>query len=81
MHLLAEEPKPVVIDETIKGAVDRYNMSGKVITNLAEIEAVRRVEAKKEVRKSAKISQKSTPTCATSMSDPLSCLESVQTKF
>jgi hypothetical protein len=75
--LLAEESEEVVIDEGGKGGGDRYNMSGKVITNLAEIEAIRRVESKKEQRKSAKLSQKSTPKCDSSISDPLNMLPSL----
>jgi hypothetical protein len=75
--LLAEESKEVAIDEGAKGGGDRYNMSGKVITNLAEIEAIRRVESKKEQRKASKLSPKSTPKCDSSLSDPLNMLPSL----
>jgi hypothetical protein len=74
--LLSEENKPLETDETGKGARNRYNMSGKVITNLAEIEAIRRAEIKKQQRKVMKFDINATPKSPLSILDPLSMLPS-----
>jgi hypothetical protein len=66
--LLQEDEKTVGIDENGKGSGERHIMSGKVITNLAEIEAIRAVEAKKAQRKQPKLISNSTP------NDPLALL-------
>lgn len=74
--LLADEPKTHVIDPTKKSSGERYNMSGKVITNLTEIETIRLVEARKAMRKSAKQTEQSTPACDVSISEPFLMLPS-----
>lgn len=75
--LLQYDETPIVIDESGKGVVDRYNMSGKVITNLAELEAIRSVEARKAHRKMAKFGPHSTPNDPLLHTNPLSALPTV----
>jgi hypothetical protein len=45
-------------------------MSGKVITNLAELEAIRLVESRKNARVQAKYSEKQVPRDTALMNDP-----------
>jgi hypothetical protein len=52
---------PSIIDQSGKGNGGRYLMSGKIITDLAEREAIRLVEEKTAQRKRAKLTENSTP--------------------
>jgi hypothetical protein len=49
-----------MIDQSGKGNGGRYLMSGKIITDLAEREAIRLVEEKTAQRKRAKLTENST---------------------
>jgi hypothetical protein len=75
--LLAQEDSPLKIDLLGKGQGDRYHMSGKVITNLAELEAIRLVESRKNARVQAKYSEKQVPRDSALMNDPESSLPSL----
>ena len=46
--LLKQEQEPLTIDAAIKGRIERYTINGKVITNFAEIEAIRGVEHRRK---------------------------------
>jgi len=59
--LLREDNTPSIIDQSGKGNGGRYLMSGKIITDLAEREAIRLVEEKTAQRKRAKLAENSTP--------------------
>ena len=58
---ISQEEKEPLLQENAKGGGERYNMGGKVITQLAEIEAIRLIEARNKARKSPKKSGNSTP--------------------
>ena len=72
--LLTDEDKALEIDSSGKGQGDRYNISGKVITNLAEIEAIRIVENKKKIRAQAKMRENQTPNGPLLLENPESVL-------
>lgn len=59
--LLIEEKQALLIDQTGKSQADRYNMSGKVITNFCEMEAIKAVENKTIKRSQPKTSEKQVP--------------------
>jgi hypothetical protein len=50
-----------MINQLGKGNIGRYLMSGKIITDLAEREAIHLVEEKTAQRKRAKLAENSTP--------------------
>jgi hypothetical protein len=68
--LMQEDDTITEIDENGKGSGERYIMSGKVITNLAEIEAIRTIETKTAQRKRAKLSSQSTPDDPLALNSP-----------
>ena len=68
--LLSQEDEPLKIDNSGKGQGQRYHMSGKVITNLAELEAIRMVEQRKSSRAQPKYSQDQVPNDTLLMTDP-----------
>jgi hypothetical protein len=72
--LLKDEDQVLQIDEAGKRHGERYNISGKVITNLAEIESIRAVENKKKSRVQAKMSENQTPSDSSLMENPESAL-------
>lgn len=72
--LMQEDDTITEIDENGKGSGERHIMSGKVITNLAEIEAIRTIETKTAQRKRAKLSSQSTPDDPLALNSPLAAL-------
>ena len=71
---LQENQTSSEMDENGKGSGDRYNMGGKVITNLPEIEAIRLVEERSKARKASKIQANSAPSTTKNQMDPLTML-------
>jgi hypothetical protein len=67
---LKDEEQPLKIDAAGKGHGERYSISGKVITNLAEIESIRAIEEKKIRRTPTKLSHEQTPSDPTVIEDP-----------
>lgn len=72
--LLKHENQVLKIDALGKGHGERYNISGKVITNFAEIESIRAVETRKKLRIQAKTAEDQTPSDPSLIMDPESGL-------
>jgi hypothetical protein len=72
--LFKDEDQPMKIDSVAKGHGERYNISGKVITNLAEIESIRVVENKRKRLIVPKFSENQSPSDPSLMEDPESAL-------
>ena len=72
--LLKQEQEPLKIDVSTKGHNGRYSINGKVITNFAEIEAIRGVEDRRKKVFVAKVSAGQMPVNTTLVIDPLANL-------
>ena len=72
--LLKDEEQMLKIDSAGKGHGERHTISGKVITNLAEIESIRAIEEKKMRRTQAKTSHNQTPSDPVLIENPESAL-------
>jgi hypothetical protein len=59
--LLKEEDQALYIDPAGKGHGERYHISGKVLTDLSSIEALRAMENRTASRKQAKLAKDTAP--------------------